>query len=164
MEFFRIKNDIPFMRYRVALNLISVAVFVLAVFFLATRGLHLSIEFTGGTVVEVSSQQAANLEAMRDAIGGLGYTDTQVQNFGSSRDVMIRLPLKDGSHAAATLQSEQVVEALRVIDPTVELRRVEFVGPQIGQELFTDGSLALLFMIVGIMIYLALRFEWKFAL
>src|SRR5690606_27571512 len=124
-------------------------------------GLNLSIEFTGGTVMEVSSQQAADLEGLRGAVGGLGYSDAQVQNFGTSRDVMIRLPLKDGTNAAATRQSEQVMEALKGVDQTVELRRVEFVGPQIGEELFTDGAMALLFVIVGIMIYLAIRFEWK---
>ena len=163
MEFFRIKRDIPFMRHALALNVVSITFFVLAVFFIATRGLNLSIEFTGGTVLEVSSQQAADLQGMREAVGTLGYADAQVQNFGTSRDVMIRLPLKDGSNEAATLQSEQVLQALKGIDPTTELRRVEFVGPQIGEELFTDGAMALLFVIVGIMIYLAFRFEWKFA-
>ncbi|MCM5570608.1 protein translocase subunit SecF [Burkholderiaceae bacterium FT117] len=164
MEFFRIKRDIPFMRHALLLNAISIATFLLAVFFLATRGLNLSIEFTGGTVMEVSTQQAAQLEDMRGAIGGLGYADAQVQNFGTSRDVMIRLPLKDGSNAAATKQSEQVMQALKGVDPSAELRRVEFVGPQIGEELFTDGAMALLFVIVGIMIYLAIRFEWKFSI
>lgn len=163
MEFFRIKRDIPFMRHALALNVVSITFFVLAVFFIATRGLNLSIEFTGGTVLEVSSQQAANLQGMREAVGTLGYADAQVQNFGTSRDVMIRLPLKDGSNEAATLQSEQVMQALKGVDPTAELRRVEFVGPQIGEELFTDGAMALLFVIVGIMVYLAIRFEWKFA-
>jgi preprotein translocase subunit SecF len=164
MEFFRIRRDIPFMRHALALNIISFATFILAVAFLAIRGLNFSIEFTGGTVMEVSSQQAAQLESMRGAIGSLGYSDAQVQNFGTSRDVMIRLPLKDGTNAAATKQSEEVMQALRAIDPSIELRRVEFVGPQIGAELFTDGALALLFVIIGIMIYLAIRFEWKFSI
>jgi preprotein translocase subunit SecF len=164
MEFFRIKRDIPFMRHALALNIVSITAFLLAVFFLATRGLNLSIEFTGGTVMEVATAQAANLEGIRGAVGGLGYSDAQVQNFGTSRDVMIRLPLKDGTNAAATQQSEQVIQALKGVDQTVELRRVEFVGPQIGEELFTDGAMALLFVIVGIMIYLAIRFEWKFSI
>jgi preprotein translocase subunit SecF len=163
MEFFRIRRDIPFMRHAVALNIVSVVTFLLAVIFLATRGLNFSIEFTGGTVMEVSSQQAAELEPIRAAVGSLGYADAQVQNFGTSRDVMIRLPLKDGTNAAATRQSEQVMQALKVIDPSIELRRVEFVGPQVGKELFTDGAMALLFVVIGIMIYLAIRFEWKFA-
>jgi len=163
MEFFRIRRDIPFMRHAVALNIVSIATFVLAVIFLATRGLNFSIEFTGGTVMEVASQQAAELEPIRAAVGSLGYADAQVQNFGTSRDVMIRLPLKEGTNAAATRQSEQVMQALKVIDPSIELRRVEFVGPQVGKELFTDGAMALLFVIIGIMIYLAIRFEWKFA-
>lgn len=163
MEFFRIRRDIPFMRHAVALNIVSIATFVLAVIFLATRGLNFSIEFTGGTVMEVASQQAAELEPIRAAVGSLGYADAQVQNFGTSRDVMIRLPLKEGTNAAATRQSEQVMQVLKVIDPSIELRRVEFVGPQVGKELFTDGAMALLFVIIGIMIYLAIRFEWKFA-
>jgi preprotein translocase subunit SecF len=163
MEFFRIKRDIPFMRHAVALNVVSITFFVLAVFFIATRGLNLSIEFTGGTVMEVASQQAADLQGMRGAVGTLGYADAQIQNFGTSRDVMIRLPLKDGTNEAASLQSEQVMQALKGVDPTIELRRVEFVGPQIGEELFTDGAMAMLFVIVGIMVYVAIRFEWKFA-
>jgi preprotein translocase subunit SecF len=152
------------MRHALALNIVSFATFALAVAFLAIRGLNFSIEFTGGTVMEVSSQQTAELESMRGAIGSLGYSDAQVQNFGTSRDVMIRLPLKDGTNAAATKQSEEVMQALRGVDPSIELRRVEFVGPQIGAELFTDGALALLFVIIGIMIYLAIRFEWKFSI
>jgi preprotein translocase subunit SecF len=133
------------------------------VFFLVTRGLHLSVEFTGGTVMQLSYSQAADVEGVRKTVSGLGFADVQVQNFGTSRDVMIRLPLKEGTNAAATRQSEQVMQALKVIDPSIELRRVEFVGPQVGKELFTDGAMALLFVVIGIMIYLAIRFEWKFA-
>ncbi|MGE0806225.1 MAG: protein translocase subunit SecF [Burkholderiaceae bacterium] len=162
MEFFRIKNDIPFMRHAKVLNAISIFTFLLAVFFLATRGLHLSIEFTGGTVMEVSYPQSADLEKVRGVVSGLGYTDIQVQNFGTSRDVMIRLPVRGESDSSAR-QSEQVLAALQSADAGVELRRVEFVGPQVGRELYTDGALALLFVVVGIMIYLAIRFEWKFA-
>ncbi|HOA95192.1 MAG TPA: protein translocase subunit SecF [Quisquiliibacterium sp.] len=161
MEFFRIKRDIPFMRHALVFNVISFVTFLLAVFFLATRGLHFSIEFTGGTVMEVAYPQAPDLEKVRTTVGGLGFTDTQVQNFGTSRDVMIRLPLRKGETSAR--QSEQVLEALRADDAKVELRRVEFVGPQVGSELATDGAMALLFVVIGIMIYLAVRFEWKFA-
>ena len=161
MEFFRIRRDIPFMRHALVLNAISAITFLLAVFFLATRGLHLSVEFTGGTVMEVSYQQAADLPTIRATVEGLGYTDAQVQNFGTSRDVMIRLALRGGESSAQ--QSEQVMTKLRELDTAVELRRVEFVGPQVGSELATDGALALLFVILGIMIYLAIRFEWKYA-
>ncbi len=161
MEFFRIRRDIPFMRHALVFNLISLLTFLAAVGFLAVRGLHLSIEFTGGTVLEVSYPQAADLQAVRKTVEGLGYTDAQVQNFGTARDVMIRLPLRKGETSAKL--SEQVLGALKTQDAKVELRRVEFVGPQVGSELATDGAMALLFVVVGIMIYLAIRFEWKFA-
>lgn len=163
MEFFRIRRDIPFMRHAVIFNVISVLTFVAAVAFLAIRGLNFSIEFTGGTVMEVSYPKAADLESIRGKVAGLGYADAQIQNFGTSRDVMIRLPLKGGSGTAAAQQSDQVMAALKESDAGVQLRRVEFVGPQVGEELFTDGALALLLVVVGIMIYLAFRFEWKFS-
>lgn len=161
MEFFRIQRTIPFMRHALVLNLISLITFVAAVFFIATRGFHLSIEFTGGTVMEVHYAQTAQVEDIRSAINGLGYTDFQVQNFGTSQDVMIRLPLREGETSAA--QSDIVIEALKAKHPDVELRRVEFVGPQIGQELVHNGLMALLCVVIGIMLYLAFRFEWKFA-
>ncbi|HRO61755.1 MAG TPA: protein translocase subunit SecF [Burkholderiaceae bacterium] len=165
MEFFRIKRVIPFMRHALVLNAISILTFVLAVFFLAAKGLHLSIEFTGGTVIEVNYAQSADLEKIRETVAGLGYSDVQVQNFGTSHDVMIRLPLREGESEdrSSTRQSDEVMAALQAVDPSADLRRVEFVGPQVGKELYTNGALALLFVIVGIMIYLAIRFEWKFA-
>ena len=162
MEFFRIRRTIPFMRHSVVLNILSLAVFVLAVFFIATRGFHLSIEFTGGTVMEVNYPQAAQLDEVRSAVGALGYTDFQVQNFGTSRDVMIRLPVREGETSA--MQSEAVLGALQAAAPEVELRRVEFVGPQVGRELVENGLMALLVVVIGIMIYLGFRFEWKFAI
>ena len=161
MEFFRIRKTIPFMRNALVLNAISFITFIAAVFFIATRGFHLSIEFTGGTLMEVSYPQAAQLEKVRGTITGLGYSDFQVQNFGTSRDVMIRLPLQGAQSSAS--QSEAVMKALKAVDPSVELRRVEFVGPQVGRELVENGLLALLFVVIGIMVYLAVRFEWKFA-
>jgi preprotein translocase subunit SecF len=161
MEFFRIKRDIPFMKNALAFNAVSLITFLLAVFFLFTRGLHFSIEFTGGTVMEVAYKQTANIEAVRKTVESLGYADSQVQNFGTSRDVMIRLPLKAGLSSAK--QSDEVMAALEKATPGVEKRRVEFVGPQVGKELATDGALALLVVVLGIMIYLAFRFEWKFA-
>lgn len=162
MEFFRIKKDIPFMRHALVFNVISLLTFALAVFFLLTRGLHLSVEFTGGTLVEVSYAQAPQLEPIREALAGSGYPDAQVQNFGSARDLLIRLPNREDLDTSRV--SETVMNTLQQVGgPAPELRRVEFVGPQVGKELAADGSMALLLVIVGIMIYLALRFEWRFA-
>ena len=162
MEFFRIRRDIPFMRHALILNVVSLLTFLLAVFFLFTRGLHLSVEFTGGTVMEVAYEQPADLEHVRGAVAALGYSDVQVQNFGTSRDVMIRLPVKKGETSAQ--QSDHVLQALKGADAGVQLRRTEFVGPQVGQELAADGLKALAFVVVGIIIYLSVRFEWKYAL
>jgi preprotein translocase subunit SecF len=161
MEFFRISRDIPFMRHALVLNAISLITFLAAVAFLLFRGLHFSIEFTGGTVMEVAYPQAAEVQKVRDTVGTLGFSEVQVQNFGTSRDVMIRIAPEKGITSAQ--QSEKVMAALKATEPGAELRRVEFVGPQVGKELATDGALALLFVIVGIMIYLAFRFEWKFS-
>jgi preprotein translocase subunit SecF len=162
MEFFRIKRTIPFMRNALALNLISFITFVAAVIFIVLRGFNLSIEFTGGTVMELSYPEAAPLVEVRQVITTLGYTDFQVQNFGTSRDVMIRLPLIPGQSSAN--QSTTVIAALQAANQAPELRRVEFVGPQVGRELIENGLLALMFVIIGIVAYLAVRFEWKFAL
>ena len=161
MEFFRIKSDIPFMRHALVLNAVSLITFLAAVFFLFSRGLHLSVEFTGGTLMEVSYSQSADLNAVRDTIAKLGLTDVQVQNFGTARDVLIRMPVQKGSNSAQ--QSEQVLAALKAVDASAEMRRTEFVGPQVGDELAVDGLKALAFVIVGIVLYLAIRFEWKFA-
>jgi preprotein translocase subunit SecF len=161
MEFFKIRNDIPFMKNAIAFNAISLITFVAAVFFLFSRGLHLSVEFTGGTLMEVSYAQAADLNLARAQIAKLGFNDVQVQNFGTARDVMIRMPAVKGQSSAQ--QSEQVLAALKETDATIQLRRTEFVGPQVGDELAIDGLKALAFVVVGIMIYLAIRFEWKFA-
>ena len=161
MEFFRIRRDIPFMRHALVFNAISLITFLLAVFFLVTRGLHLSVEFTGGTLVEVAYAQPADLDKARAQIAKLGLSDVQVQHFGSSRDVLIRMPALKGISSAQ--QSSQLLAALQEADSTVVMRRSEFVGPQVGDELAIDGVLALAFVVVGIMIYLAFRFEWKYA-
>ncbi|WP_395067131.1 protein translocase subunit SecF [Paraburkholderia silvatlantica] len=161
MEFFRIRKDIPFMKHALIFNAISLLTFIAAVFFLVHRGLHLSIEFTGGTVIEVQYPQAVPLEPLRDSLTKIGYGDAQVQNFGTSRDVLIRLPLKQGLSSAQ--QSDQVMSTLKAADPQVQLQRVEFVGPQVGKELATDGLLALACVVAGIVIYLSFRFEWKYA-
>ena len=128
---------------------------------IATRGFHLSIEFTGGTVMEVHYEQSAPVAEIRTAIDALGYSDFQVQNFGTSQDVMIRLPVRPNEDTAS--QSRTVLSALQAKNADVQLRRVEFVGPQVGQELLHNGLMALLFVVVGIMVYLAVRFEWKLA-
>ncbi|MDP3439291.1 MAG: protein translocase subunit SecF, partial [Azonexus sp.] len=161
MEFFRIQKDIPFMRHALKFNIISLVTFLLAVIFLFSKGLHLSVEFTGGTLIEVNYQQAADLEKIRGSLGKAGFSDYSVQNFGSSTDVMIRLPLKGEQNTAQ--QGESVIKALAADAPGASLRRVEFVGPQVGKELAENGAMALLLVIIGIMIYLALRFEWRFS-
>jgi preprotein translocase subunit SecF len=161
MEFFRIRKDIPFMRHALKFNIISFVTFLLAVFFLFSRGLHLSVEFTGGTLIEVSYQQTAELEKIRGALGKAGYSDFAVQNFGSSRDVLIRMPLKAEQNTARI--GETVMAALSENAPGATLSRVEFVGPQVGKELAENGALALLLVVLGIMIYLAFRFEWRFS-
>ena len=161
MELFKIKKDIPFMKHALIFNAISFITFALAVFFLITRGLHLSVEFTGGTLMEVSYSQPADVQKVRSTVATLGFSEVQVQNFGSARDVMIRLPAQKGVSSAQ--QSEKVLTALKADSPDVTLRRTEFVGPQVGDELAEDGLKALGFVVLGIMIYLAVRFEWKFA-
>ncbi len=161
MEFFKIRRDIPFMRHALIFNLVSLVTFLAAVFFLFTRGLHLSVEFTGGTLMEVSYSQPVDLNSVRSTVTALGLNDVQVQNFGTARDVLIRLAVQKGVSSAQ--QSEHVMTALRAADPSAVMRRTEFVGPQVGDELATDGLKALAFVVAGIMIYLAIRFEWKFA-
>ena len=161
MEFFKIRRDIPFMKNALAFNLISLITFLAAVFFLFSRGLHLSVEFTGGTLMEVGYSQSADLQAIRSSVDALGLKDVQVQNFGTAQDVLIRMPVQKGSTSGA--QSEKVLASLKALDPSATLRRTEFVGPQVGDELATDGLKALAFVVVGIMLYLAIRFEWKFA-
>jgi len=162
MEFFRIKNDIPFMRHALVFNVISIITFIVAVGSLTTRGLNFGVDFTGGTVMEVHYAQAPDVNKIRETVGKLGFTDAAVQNFGTSLDVLIRLPVKAGLTSAKL--SELVRDELRKEDATAEVRRVEFVGPQVGKELIENGGLALLFVSLGIVAYLALRFEWKFGL
>ncbi|MBK6402014.1 MAG: protein translocase subunit SecF [Rhodocyclaceae bacterium] len=167
MEFFRIKKDIPFMRHALVFNVISLITFLAAVFFLATRGLHLSIEFTGGTLVEVGYAQSADIEKIRKQLDTDGFVDTQVQNFGSSRDVLIRVPLlkTERKDTETSKVGERVMASLAKVSDggTPTLKRVEFVGPQVGKELAEDGAMALLLVVIGIVVYLAFRFEWRFA-
>jgi preprotein translocase subunit SecF len=192
MEFFRIHRDIPFMRHALVFNIISFLTFAAAVFFLLTRGLHLSIEFTGGTVLEVEYKQTADLERTRKAVDSLGLGEVQVQNFGTSHDVLVRLPVRSGakageqadtaSRAFAALCTAESGKVGTKVDTTpkgeqisrpsctaadgtepLKLSRTEFVGPAVGSELATDGAKALAFVVIGIMVYLAFRFEWKFS-
>ncbi len=160
MEFFKIRRDIPFMRHALAFNLVSLATFFAAVFFLWHKGLHFSIEFTGGTLIEVHYSQPANVDGIRHALETAGFVDPQVQNFGSSRDVLIRLPLKEGQSSGKL--ADDVLTHLKALDPSAESRRVEFVGPQVGEELAWNGAAALAATAIGIVLYLWFRFEWKF--
>jgi preprotein translocase subunit SecF len=160
MEFFRIKHDIPFMSWGKYTTAISLLTFIVAVFFLFTKGLNLGVDFTGGTVMEIGYTQPADINRIRDTLVKLGMSDVSVQNFGTSREVMIRLPAKPDISSAKL--SETVITALRQDDKTAEIRRVEFVGPQVGKELVENGALALLIVSLGIVAYLAVRFEWKF--
>ena len=175
MEFFRIRRDIPFMKHALVFNVISLVTFLLAVVFLVTRGLNFSIEFTGGVVIEARYEQAANLEGIRNSLDKAGVHEPQVQNFGTSRDVMIRLAIKDATNPALTKIDESTKKPVFDADKFTALAlaqggangkvmRVEFVGPQVGKELASDGALALLLVCVGIMLYLAMRFEWKFSI
>ena len=187
MEFFRIRRDIPFMRHALVFNIISLLTFLAAVFFLVTRGLHFSIEFTGGTVIETAYAQPADIPKVRAAVESLGLGDVLVQNFGSSRDVLIRVPLRGDikkedlvSRVFAALCKAEVARprargrgragpvggrqaCMAGAAEPVRLSRSEFVGPQVGRELAEDGAKALAFVVIGIMIYLAFRFEWKFS-
>ena len=162
MEFFRIKHDVPFMSYGRYTTSISLVTFLFAVFFLATKGLNFGVDFTGGTVIEVHYAQTADLNKVRDQLSTIGLHDALVQNFGSSADVLIQVPLKQNKVGAKL--SEQVIDSLHQQDASVQLRRVEFVGPQVGKDLVDNGAMALLLVSLGIVGYLWLRFEWKFGL
>ncbi len=187
MEFFRIHRDIPFMRHALVFNIVSALTFVIAVYFLATRGLHFSIEFTGGTVIEVAYKESADIGKVRETVEKMGFGDVQVQNFGTSRDVLVRLPVREdmkqtevvgkvfealctaeggsvGSAVVTTPQGEQLSRqhCAKGAEHPLELSRSEVVGPQVGKELALDGAKALAFVIIGIVVYLAIRFEWKF--
>jgi preprotein translocase subunit SecF len=186
MEFFKIKRTVPFMRHAKVFNIISLVTFIVAVVLLFTKGLHFSIEFTGGTVMEVTYKDEAKPDRIRKSLNDIGLTDISVTNFGTSHDVLIRLPLKakEGvnqndemqKQAAAVMQAlcadhatttgasvEKTCPKENAAEGAVHLKRAEFVGGQVGKELATDGGLALLMVCVGIMIYLAFRFEWRFS-
>ncbi|MEO8537465.1 MAG: protein translocase subunit SecF, partial [Betaproteobacteria bacterium] len=161
MEFFRISRDIPFMRHALVFNVISLVTFIAAVFFLAVYGLNLGVDFRGGTVIEVTYGHPVDFNRVRSSVDTLGLGEFSAQSFGSSDTALIRLPLKEGVSSAQL--SERVMGALKADDPAATQRRVEFVGPQVGKELYENGALALLLVSIGIVVYLALRFEWRFA-
>jgi preprotein translocase subunit SecF len=162
MEFFRVKKDIPFMKYSKISAVISTTVFILAVFFIVIRGLNLGVDFTGGTMMEVSYPKAANIDDIRLTLRGIDLEDAQVQNFGTEEDVLIRLPIREGLSIAE--MSEKVSTALKLSNNLMEVKRVESVGSQVGDELYESGALAVLFVCMGIMLYLTMRFEWRFAI
>ncbi len=161
MEFFKIKRDLHFMRYAKTTAIISALTFIAALVALGVRGINFGVDFTGGTVIELHYTQTANLPSIRQTLARGGYHDVRVQNFGTSRDVLIRLQL--GKNESSAKLSDDVLKVLRRADASVVLRRVEFIGPQVGKELFANGALALLVVSIGIMLYLAVRFEWRFA-
>src|SRR6266536_1806026 len=161
MEFFRIRRDIPFMRHALVFNIVSAVTFVLAVLFLAIRGLNLGVDFKGGTLIEIVYPHAADLSHVRTAVDKMNLGEFAVQSFGSANSALIRLPLKEGVSTAQL--SERVMTALKADDANVTQQRVEFVGPQVGKELYENGALALLLVSIGIVAYLAMRFEWRFA-
>lgn len=162
MEFFRIRRDIPFMRYGKITTAISLLTFLFAVWALTFKGLNLGIDFTGGTLIEVTTSQPANIDHIRTSLDQAGFRDVTVQNFGASNDVLIRLPVHGNAGNGKT--SEAVMNVLHVQEPGITLKRVDFVGPQVGHELYDNGALALMVVAGGILVYLALRFEWRFAL
>jgi len=162
MEIFRVKKDIPFMKYSKISAVISTTVFILAVFFIVIRGLNLGVDFTGGTMMEVSYPEAANIEDIRQTLRDIDLEDAQVQNFGTEEDVLIRLPIPEGVSIAEL--SEKVSAALKLSNNSMEVKRVESVGSQVGDELYESGALAVLFVCIGIMLYLTMRFEWRFAI
>jgi preprotein translocase subunit SecF len=162
MEFFRVKKDIPFMKYSKISAVISTTAFILAVFFIVIRGLNLGVDFTGGTMMEVSYPKAANIDDIRQTLRDIDLENAQVQNFGTEEDVLIRLPIRESLSIAAI--SEKVSTALKLSNSSMEVKRVESVGSQVGDELYESGALAVLFVCIGIMLYLTMRFEWRFAI
>ncbi|MEY4649193.1 MAG: Protein translocase subunit SecF [Pseudomonadota bacterium] len=161
MELFRIKKDIPFMSYGRLTTTISLITFIIAIIFLGLRGLNLGVDFTGGTLMEVSYSHPADIDKIRQVMDKIDLKDATVQNFGTSKDVLIRLPIRQDLSIAQL--SEKVSTALVESDKDTKIQRVESVGSQVGEELYANGALALLLVCFGIIAYLALRFEWRFA-
>lgn len=161
MELFRFKKDIPFMSYGKLTTTISVVTFVLAILFLVFRGLNLSVEFTGGTLMEVSYSQPVDVNKIRAQLEENGFVQSRVQNVGTAKDVVIRVPNKSDVNSA--MLSNQIFDIIANDGPNPILKSVEFIGPEVGEDLVLHGLLAILFVCIGIMAYLAIRFEWRFA-
>jgi len=162
MEFFRLRSDIPFMRYAPVLNAISLLLFLVALAAVVVRGLNLTIEFTGGTLVELASPQPIALEPLRQTLTTNGFPEAQVQHFGSVREAIVRLALH--REESPEVITDRLRALLTARHPEITITRAEFVGPQVGKELVTNGVTALLLVVVGIILYLAARFEWRFAI
>ncbi len=161
MELFRIKKDIPFMSYGRLTTAISLITFIIAIILLFIKGLNLGVDFTGGTLMEVTYSHPAEIDKIRKVMDKIELKDATVQNFGTSKDVLIRLPIRQDLSIAQL--SEKVSSALIESDKDTKIQRVESVGSQVGEELYANGALALLLVCFGIIAYLALRFEWRFA-
>jgi preprotein translocase subunit SecF len=187
MEIFRSQTKIKFMSSRRAALGVSTAIIVVGIVSLVVRGLNFGVDFTGGTLVEVSYDESVQIEVARDTLRQAGFDDVLVQYFGTSRDIMVRLPVREDDTGAKL--SGDLMEALRkpynetlaetrkgaaqqcitgssaaAVDCRVQMRRVEFVGPQVGKELTEKGGLAMIYALIGILIYVAWRFEWRFAI
>ncbi|UAA38195.1 protein translocase subunit SecF [Paraneptunicella aestuarii] len=162
MQLLKLNGTVSFMKMRIPAMLFSLLLIIGSIFSLVTNNLNWGLDFTGGTLIEVSYEHPADLPKMRTILQQNGFEDAVVQNFGSSEDVLIRLAPRDG--VKATEISEVVIDALRSAGDEVAMRRIEFVGPSVGEELAEQGGLAMLVALLCILIYVAMRFEWRFAL
>ena len=163
MELLRLRREIDFFGQRRIATILSVVLVLVSLGSLATRQLNLGIDFTGGVLLEVGYQADADLGAIRSDLAAAGYADAQVQNFGAARDVLIRIPPRENVDDDEKGVGEELLGELRAGGEQVDLRRVEFVGPQVGQELTERGGLAVLFALLMILLYVMFRFQWKFA-
>lgn len=163
MHFLSKKTSFNFVGFRKYALVVSAVMLIASVYSITTNGLNFGIDFTGGTMIELGFPQPAELTEIRETLEQGGYNNALVQNFGSTHDVLIRLPVLEGENMAEL--SNRVVETLQSVEEeTIDVRRVEFVGPQVGDELAEDGGLAMLYALIGILIYVALRFEYRFAI
>ena len=162
MQFLSLNHTVNFMRLRVATMILSIVLILGSLVSLGMNSLNWGLDFTGGTLIEVGYEESADLEKIRSELAGADFADAVVQNFGSSQDVLIRIAPRDGVKASAI--GDQVLAALRADGETVDMRRIEFVGPQVGDELTEQGGLAMLVALLCILVYVAMRFEWRFAL
>ncbi|NDY96147.1 protein translocase subunit SecF [Wenzhouxiangella limi] len=162
MDIIKTDTHINFMGQRKLALVISAIILAIGIASLFVRGVNFGLDFTGGTLIEVTYPAAPDLTELRDTLTGAGFDDFTVQTFGTATDIVVRMPADQGDASGADL-STQVLEALSETTPDIDLRRVEFVGPQVGQELAEQGGLALLYAIIGILLYVSFRFQWRFA-